>query len=987
MRRLCALTLKQACVASLCLALALSVGTEAWAQGRQTGTLRGAARDSTDAVLPGVTVTVTSDALQGSRSTVTDRNGSYEILGLPPGRYNCSLALQGFTTVVTAVTVPLGGTTEANVSMQVGAVSESVDVTAVVPTPLASTETSQNITSDAIGQLPMGRTPFRIAELAPGLTANTPNNGQVAVNGAFAYDNIYLVDGVDINDNLFGDADSLFIEDAVDEVQVLTSGISAEYGRFSGGVINVVTKSGGNRVSGSVRANLYKPDWTSRTPFEIENDNARTGDIADNATYESAIGGPILQDRLWFFYANRRARRSADDTLPQSGISYVSQLKNDRNQIKFTGSVAPGRRLEGTYLRNSTASAGPTFPFSIDPETLINPEIPNDLWVATYRGAVTSSVFVEGQVSRKEWGRRNVGGTSTDIFDSPFITVTQGLGQYGSPFFDAGDPEDRNNRQLTGSATYFLPTNAGTHSIKSGLEHFQSTHTGGNSQSATGFYFITPYAENADGSPQIDGNGRFIPVFGDPAPFTLLLTTLPQRGARIDINTVSFYVNDNWTVNDHVSLNLGIRAEKVTSDATGGIAGLDTGAVVPRLAVAVDPRGDGRYTFQATYSHYAGKFSESQFAANTNVGTPDELTAVYIGPPGQGVDFAPGFDTANYFTVAGDFPSQNVFFDDSLKSPRTKEFTVSAGPTLGDRGYAKLIYINRRASDFVESFVTLDGGSTLVTGNDGAEFGTFSNITYRNTDALERNYDGLEFQGRYQATSDFLIDGSYTVQLRNEGNFEGESRNMPAISSSAFDYPEVTPENRYFPTGRLDDFQRHKIRLWGTYNLDIGAAGQVDIGGIWRYDSGLAYSISTDLLPTPEQDATLAALGYVDGSRRTHGILRGPWDGDLRRLRPVRRVGQLRDSGLGLAQPVDQVRPVQRVQQRQADSVEHRREPRPEQPGGRVRHSDRLHRRTALRRGDIGGPFPAVHRQRRWSEDLPDVVGRQVLARLRRRPT
>ena len=345
----------------------------------------------------------------------------------------------------------------------------------------------------------------------------------------------------------------------------------------------------------------------------------------------------------------------------------------------------------------------------------------------------------------------------------------------------------------------------------------------------------------------------------------MLVTTLPVRGARIDINTLSFYVNDSWIVNDHVSLNLGIRAEKVTSEATGGIAGLDTGAVVPRLAVAYDPRGDGRYTFQATYSHYVGKYNESQFAANTNVGEPDELEAIYIGPAGQGLNFAPGFDPANYFTVAGTFPVQNVFFGDNLKSPRTKEFTLSGGGTLGTRGYAKLTYINRRASDFVEDFVTLDGGSTTVTGDDGTEFGTFSNIIYRNTDALERNYDGLQFQGRYQAAGNFLIDGSYTVQLRNEGNFEGESRNEPGSSSPAFDYPEITPENRYFPTGRLDDFQRHKIRLWGIYNLDIGAAGRVDVSGIWRYNSGLAYSISTDLVPTPEQTASLAALGYVDG--------------------------------------------------------------------------------------------------------------------------
>jgi hypothetical protein len=151
MRRHHAKTLKQVFIAGLSLALVLSIGIHAWAQGRQTGTLRGMAKDATDAVLPGVTVTVTSDALQGSRNAVTDLNGNYDIIGLPPGQYSAVFALQGFMTVDSAVTVPLGSTVEVNVSMQVGGVAESVHVIAVVPGPLTTTEVSQRITADEIG--------------------------------------------------------------------------------------------------------------------------------------------------------------------------------------------------------------------------------------------------------------------------------------------------------------------------------------------------------------------------------------------------------------------------------------------------------------------------------------------------------------------------------------------------------------------------------------------------------------------------------------------------------------------------------------------------------------------------------------------------------------------------------------------------------------------------------------------------------------------
>lgn len=281
MRHLSASPLSRAYIACLSLALIFTTGVQAFAQGRQTGTLRGSARDSTNAVLPGVAVTAASDALQGTRTAVTDMNGIYEILGLPNGEYVVTFVLQGFTTLETETTVPLGGVVEANVAMQVGPVAEAVQVTGVVPTPLASTEVSANITGEQVRVLPMGRSPFRIAEITPGLTNNTVNNGQVTISGAFAYDNVFLIDGVDTNDNLFGTSNNLFIEDAIEETQVLTSGISAEYGRFSGGVINVVTKSGGNVFSGSFRTNFNKPDWISRTPFEIKNDNESNRDTQE----------------------------------------------------------------------------------------------------------------------------------------------------------------------------------------------------------------------------------------------------------------------------------------------------------------------------------------------------------------------------------------------------------------------------------------------------------------------------------------------------------------------------------------------------------------------------------------------------------------------------------------------------------------------------------------------------------------------------------
>ena len=847
----------------------LLLAADAPGQGRRTGAVRGTALDAQGLALPGVTVTVSSPALQGTRTAVTEVNGAFELRGLPPGEYEAVFFIGGFEEVVHVVTVPLGGEVGVNAVLAPAGVTETVQVLGVVPTPIATTENSSNLTDDEVNALPVGRSLFGIAAVQPELTTNTPNDGQVTINGAFAYDNVFLVDGVDINDNLFGTSNGLFIEDAIEETQVLTSGISAEYGRFSGGVINAITKSGGNIFSGSFRATMRNPSWEATNPYETDNEVMRESDLANNTTYETTLGGPVVHDRLWFFAANRIRRRSAPEVFDLTGGNYTETTNNDRYQVKLTGTLTPGQTLQGSYMRSPTTQSRPTFSFSIDPTTIVESERPNDLIVATWRGAVGQSIATELQFSQKRFGFRGSGGTSTDIFESPFITLTQQLGHFNAPYFDATDPEDRNNRQVTGNVTWFASSRTfGSHSVKAGFERYTSTRIGGNSQSATSYVFRADYAADPDGTPLLDADGRLIPVF---VPFSSLVQNWRAvRGARVDINTTSFFVNDTWALDDRVSFNLGVRGEVIDGEATGDIQTVDTSALVPRLGVAYDPVGDGRLSLQATYSHYAGKYSEAQFAETTNVGSPNLLYGIYTGPAGQGRDFAAGFDPDNYVTVLGVFPTRNVFSDADLRSPLTKEFTVSAGGAVGTRGHVKATFIRRTAGGVVEDFQDLATGSTEIV-EDGESFGTFVNRVLRNTDALERRYNALAFDARVRVTRSFQVDGSWTMQLRNEGNFEGEGTNTPGSQSNAFDWPEVTPAARYFPYGRLNDFQAHKVRLWGIYNLDLGWMGRLDLGGLWRYDSGLTYSLlSGGVGLTPRQEQILADLNYAsEPSSRT----------------------------------------------------------------------------------------------------------------------
>src|SRR5687768_9933340 len=248
--------------------LALGLAPIASPQGLQTGSVRGVVKDATGQVVPAVTIHAVSSALQGGRFTTSDDAGAYLLQGLAPGEYTVTFEFAGFQTVNSTLRVGVGAIERLDATLQPEGVTAAVQVTAAKPSLLSARAGGSTIRTTEIERLPTGRTPSLVAELAPGLTNNTPNVNQVTISGAVAYDNVFLLDGVDIGDNLFARPDDLFIEEAIEETQVLTSAVSAEYGRFSGGVVNAVTRRGGNLFSGSVRSNLSNAAWDQEEAFQ-----------------------------------------------------------------------------------------------------------------------------------------------------------------------------------------------------------------------------------------------------------------------------------------------------------------------------------------------------------------------------------------------------------------------------------------------------------------------------------------------------------------------------------------------------------------------------------------------------------------------------------------------------------------------------------------------------------------------------------------------
>jgi hypothetical protein len=839
--------------------LSFTLGAPVYAQGTQTGTLSGSVSASDGSALPGVTVSITSPALQGERATVSDASGSYTFRGLPPGDYKVRFALAGFGTVEKSVPVALGSYALADSSMSVANVEETINVVGEAPSMLTTTQVATNLRyEETVDKLAMNRGLAAIADLSGGLTDNGPNLGQVTIGGAFAYDNVFLLNGVDVNDNLFGTANPLVIEDALQEIQVLTNGISAEYGRFSGGVINAVTKSGGNKFTGSWRTDATNNDWQDESLVEKNAIARGTGKAHLDDTFfvnTATLGGPVMKDRLWFFGAYRRENGDTANVLSVTGVPYNTGVENRRYEGKLTGRIAANHNLQFDYIKQTNADtdrASLNTTASMDLRTLVNRNTPADLIVARYDGALTPNLFAEAQYSRKTFGFRGTGGTSEDIVDSPFMTrggggIPSGR-HYNAPYFSSFDPENRDNRQYAGALSYFLSTGkTGRHDIKVGGEYFTSSRTGGNSQSATGFVFSAD-AVTAGGQPITDASGRMVPNF---VPNVSQVTNWRAiQGAQIFLNTFSIYLNDRWQLNEHWTLNLGGRMERHESDTTqAGIAAINSSAFVPRLGATFDVKGDGKWILQATYAHYAGKASETQFADNTNVGNPAGVQYTYQGPAGQGVGFAPGFNINNYRVTAGSFPTANVFIVDDLGTPITKEWTVQAGTRIGNKGELKAVFTGRKTTNFLDDFITIDNGKTVVT-DGGVNFGTFDNSVIKNTDDINRReYQALLFVANYRFTANWAAGANWTYQLKNDANFEGEAANQPGNYSIIHDRPEFYDAERHFPFGKTDDYQAHKVRLYTVYDIHLGKAGTASLGGVYRYDSPLFYSLTTANVP------------------------------------------------------------------------------------------------------------------------------------------
>jgi outer membrane receptor for ferrienterochelin and colicin len=847
---------------ALALWAGIALAPAAFGQGNTSGTLSGRVVSDDGAALPGVTVTVTSPALQVPRSAVASSSGTYILKFLPPGDYEAAFELTGFQAKKRHLRIALAQEVTLDVTLPLANVTETVVVEAgagLVADFDQRATVAASYKADLVNKLPLSRSLDQAALLAPGVQATGPATGSgasataaITIAGALSYENTFLLNGVVINENIRGQSLPLFIEDAIQETTASTGSISAEFGRFTGGVVQAITKSGGNQWSGSLRTTFNNDSWRSTSPF---GESKRDVTVP---TWEATLGGPLWKNKLWFFGAGRMVDDSLSAETRITRITFDQEDRERRYEGKLTFSPTSNHTFKGSYTGIERERTNQFFSNPLDLATLTDRQDPQNLLSVNYTGVLSSRLFVEAQFSRRQLRFEGNGSQFTDLERGTLLFDRQrGNLRYNAPTFCAvcSDPERRDNRNLLVKASYFVPGGAtGAHNLVFGFDSFDDQRYSNNHQSGSDFRVF--------GTTTLIQGSDVFPVFASDGTTIIRWTPIFERSRGASFKTHSAFVNDTWRPSDRLTLNVGLRYDKNDGVDSFGNDVVKDAAFSPRLSATWEAE-EGRLTFAAGYARYVAAISNPIGDTGSPGGQPATIDFTYQGPAINTVPGASPVSTSEalrqlfgwFFANGGtsrptrgapSIPGLTAGIDERLASPAVDEWTLGLTRRLGSRGMVRLDGVWREYGNFYSYRVDTTTGTVV---NDLGQRFDFARV--ENSDAVSRRYRGLNLQASYRFGDRLTLAGNYTLS-RTDGNFDGESRTSGPGYAGADYYPEYVEERWDRPHGALSVDRTHRARVWATWDPPLPAAlGKATLGVLQTYDSGLPYGAVGSIDPSP----------------------------------------------------------------------------------------------------------------------------------------
>src|ERR1700676_450665 len=374
------------------LAVALLLACAIHVSASPTGSITGFVKDTSGAIVPGAKITLTNTATNTQLTATSDANGEFQFPQLPPSTYSLEVESKGFKRTIVSALVQVDQITHADVILEVGDITQSVQVETFAPLLETDKSTlSSVVDSRTIASMPLnGRQVMDLALITPGAlpSATGTQGGGFNVAGARSQSNIFLLDGVSIIDTQVNSAMGNFrITDAVQEFSVQTSVATAEFGRGTGGQVSIVTKSGSNRFHGSAFEYLRNSDFDAADFFT--NRAAKPKNPLHRNQFGATLGGPIWKDKT-FFFASWEGFRQVAPTPSSTRVPTDAERATVTDPISkallefWAAANTPGTNKYFTHVRSSTCDN--TGPLRID-HKLTEKDMVSGRW-AEYEGTV-----------------------------------------------------------------------------------------------------------------------------------------------------------------------------------------------------------------------------------------------------------------------------------------------------------------------------------------------------------------------------------------------------------------------------------------------------------------------------------------------------------------------------------------------------------------------------------------------------------------------
>jgi hypothetical protein len=816
----------------LALVFSLAVaGGVALGQVVPVGELAGQVKDETNSALPGAGVTAVSRERGVSTSTVTDPAGRFRFSEVVPGRYNVTIVLPGFSTVtLTDNLVENQKRTDLTITMKLSSQQADITVTGEVPiVDKTNAALESRMRSKEFEKMPVGRSYQALFLTAPGVNLVPGANPNPSVHGAFSGNNLWLYDGIDTTDPTTGTFGGNLNFEAIGEITVITSAVGAEYGRASGGIINVITKSGTNQFAGSGKVIMTNDNWnaqnkTTSTACAASGGTlncthpslARTKYDHVNPRYAVTLGGPVWKDHVWFFGTYETANNTTgQQSTPVSLENYQQSTKDRFWDGKLTAQLTP------SITASARGSSSPTSGFIVNYQFFGAPGeyiayTGQDQTSQTYAGFLTG-VFGPNLTAEAQYNWNGPGASSSKhyIDVGPVSSAAGPMHFDESTGFQFNGPTffgfvNRPRQGALGAVTYYTTIGDNSHNFKGGIDY---QHLESSSQ----FGFV--------------GNQAFRDLSYNFRTRTFVPDTrrdyAPPQASTSNGNIIAVYARDKFEVGKHLFLELGVRYEHQKSNDDISRTTVNAGTWSPRASISYDIFGSGKSLVVGTY----GRFYQFVLQGFSDGFGQFAQQASYDNFVWNGTQYV----FQNHVSGAG----SSAQIPGSLRPTYTDEGTLGFRQQIGQAVGVTVTGIYRKWGNIIDDIPIFD-----TTGN--------QTVTYQNYGPGNHKFYGVEFvfdkrfSEHWNANASYAWGKTKTNTISNTASQLGDylNSNCRTTVDTTIGTGGVIPcsivvdgPNKY---GEPIDSINHSVKLFGAYTRSLGPVNlALGLGGL--FSTGIHY--------------------------------------------------------------------------------------------------------------------------------------------------